>query len=191
MAKKGGRANFSETGRKLVHLFYGIFLGVGVLTLGKEESIALLAGILALGLVAIAHREKIPPANFLLEKFSRKEEPIGQGPVSFTLGALLAISFFGRTEAGWGIIFLGIGDSLSAIFGRLSGARRKSWQGFLAGFAGNIASGYFFSPFPAILLLISAGAVSVFEFFAPKEIDDNLLIPAIGAFFLSLGGSFG
>ncbi len=190
MAKPGADENFSETGRKLVHLFYGIFLGVAVLSLEKEESIALLAGILALGLVAIAHRGKIPPANFLLEKLSRKGEPIGQGPVSFTLGALLAISFFGRTEAGWGIIFLGIGDSLSAIFGRLSGARKKSWQGFLAGFVGNLASGNLFSQFPASLLLLSAGAVSVFEFFAPKEIDDNLLIPAIGAFFLSIGSAF-
>lgn len=190
MAKPKTGANFSETGRKLVHLFYGILLGIAVLLLGKEGSIVLIACILAGGLVAIAHREKIPLVKFVLEKFSRKEEPVGQGPVSFTLGALLALSFFGKTEAGWGIIFLGIGDSLSAIFGRLSGARKKSWQGFLAGFAGNLLAGHFFSPFPVVPLLISAGAVSVFEFFAPKEIDDNLLIPAIGAFFLSIGGAF-
>ncbi|MFH0962032.1 MAG: hypothetical protein V1820_05085 [archaeon] len=179
-----------EVGRKLVHAVYGLSLAYVVFSLEKPVSIALLTALFIFGGILLENRRKLPLTNFLLRTLGRKGEATGKGPLSFTMGALIAVALFPRNSAVWGIIFLAIGDAMATFAGvylrkthRIGAVKNKTWEGFFACFLSNFAVAAFFSGLPLARVFAAAIFTAFVEVAVPREIDDNLLIPSFAAVF--------
>lgn len=177
--------------RKSIHLIFGLFIAMLVISLERELvlvtlSIAILAGFLISDAVARGYR--IFFISSMLDLVDRKETMPGKGALFFVLSALISLILFPVRIAFLSILTLALIDGVAAIAGRTWGRTRilhgKTLEGSLIGaFIAFMVFILFIPPIHAALLAIFA---AVIELLSP--VDDNLVIPiTVGFFLLFLG----
>lgn len=187
-----------EIRRQLLHIIYGFTL----LFLHHKGLIDnnILLGMIIGGSVAslMIKKQRLSGIKKLLSFFERNhhlERFPGRGVLFFTIGAYLTLLLFPRDIAYAGIMILSVGDAFSNIVGRHFGKIRtklnpnKFIEGNIAGIFISVPFAYHF--FPDIYAVFAASTVamflempyiSIFGF----EIDDNLIIPLVASFTLTL-----
>jgi phosphoserine phosphatase len=109
-------------------------------------------------------------------------------PLYFAFGILLTLVFFPTHAGGAAIAMFCLGDSAASLFGGLISTslpfnKGKTWEGSLAGFFFAFLAGTFFvSP---VLALVGAAIAMTIEVL-PLPVNDNVLIPVITGFALTL-----
>lgn len=187
-----------EIRRQILHIFYGFSL----LLLYHYNWIDnnLLLGMIIGGATAsfMVKRKRLSPVRKILSLFERDhhlERFPGRGVLFFTIGTYLSLILFEREIAYAGIIILSIGDAVSNIVGRHIGKIKtrlnpnKFIEGNIAGILASAPFAYFF--FPNVYAVLAAATVAMFlEIPYIKifnfEIDDNLIIPIVASFTLTL-----
>lgn len=178
---KSGEFHF-ELGRKLVHLFFGLFLIFILMNLGRSILIIFLAIFLAVGsmmIVLISLGWRIPLAQWFENRFEREDVRFpGYGAFWFVVGALLIAVFLQSTdEIAAVLLVLAAGDSAATIFGvlgkhRLPHNQNKTVEGSAAFFIFSLFASYFVG-WTAVGLAALGAAVESLN----MPVDDNLLIP--------------
>jgi dolichol kinase len=127
--------------------------------------------------------------------FTGFTRPIEQGILSgaswVIIGAAITIFIFNENSAIIGLLVLSIADSAAAIIGIKFGKTRflsKSLEGSAAFFITASIIVFTISPAAFYINISAVIAATVVELFATPRINDNLLIPMVTAFILSLGG---
>ena len=127
--------------------------------------------------------------------FTGFTRPIEQGILSgaswVIIGAAITIFIFNENSAIIGLLVLSIADSAAAIIGIKFGKTRllsKSLEGSAAFFITAAIIVFTISPAAFYINISAVIAATVVELFATPRINDNLLIPMVTAFILSLGG---
>ena len=127
--------------------------------------------------------------------FIRFTRPIEQGILSgaswVIVGAAVTIFIFNENTAIIGLLVLSIADSAAAIIGIKFGKTRflsKSLEGSAAFFITASIIVFTISPAAFYINFIAVSTATVVELFATPRINDNLLIPMVIAFILTLGG---
>ncbi len=179
---------FFELRRQVFHISYSLFL-IFFTYYFKKEIIILLLGVLITGLILlffVNHGKKIPIISFLLDVFERKNTLLGKGAFYYTLGAFLAILFFPKKIAILSLFILGVCDSMATIYGTYLGRIKiyedKTLEGTLVFFASSfliLIGKYSFS-----FSIICSAILSLCEMIT--FIDDNLVLPLIAGFLMSL-----
>ncbi|OPY54296.1 MAG: Cytidylyltransferase family protein [Methanosaeta sp. PtaU1.Bin112] len=174
---------FFELRRKLIHLFFGLFLILLLFFSSRIHLIFFLSTVLIFGIIMILLMQsgrKIPIADWLLETFERENVRFpGYGAFWYVAGSLLLALFLDNIyEIAAGVVILAAGDSAATIFGiigcrRLPYNRRKTWEGSIAFFVFSLPACLFVGWIGAALAAIAAFAESL-----PTPVDDNLLVPA-------------
>jgi dolichol kinase len=187
-----------EIRRQILHILYGF----SILFLYHYGIIdpTLLLGMIIGGSAAsfLVKKQKLSPIRRILNFFERDhhmEKFPGRGILFFTIGAYLTLILFQREIAYAGIIILSVGDAVSNIVGRHFGKIKtklnpnKYIEGNIAGILLAAPCAYFFFPDPYAVLAASTVAmfleipyIKIFSF----EIDDNLIIPLVASFTLTL-----
>lgn len=171
-----------ELGRKLVHLFFGLFLIFILMNLGRSYLIIFLAAFLAAGsmmIVLMSLGWRILVADWFEDRFEREEVRFpGYGAFWFVVGALLIAIFLQSTdEIAAVLLVLAAGDSAATIFGvlgkhRLLHNRNKTIEGSVAFFIFSLSASIFVG-WMAVALAALGTAVESLD----VQVDDNLLIP--------------
>lgn len=170
-----------EIGRNSVHLIFGIVLAFCILLFESDLVLPILAALIVLGLLVSEFSRRnvrFPVVQWFLDAFERKGVRPGKGVLAFFAGAFIALLFFSRGIVFVSILILSFCDSFSAmigVFGRHRIYKKKTLEGFLAGFIAALIACVFLMP--AQLAIILCFAAAVIELFAP--IDDNLLMPPL------------
>ncbi|MFH0922940.1 MAG: hypothetical protein V1811_02670 [Candidatus Micrarchaeota archaeon] len=174
-----------EIRRQLFHLFFGIAMLIIGLVFGKAGLIALLGGLLIIGLIliqfAMAERRH-PLLTLFLEKLDRPEDLPGRGALTYVAGLLLAVCFADSLSFTLAIIaILAFGDSFSTLVGisgmhKLPFSGRKTLEGFGAFvIAATVGASLFIQPESALVYSFVLGIVELVDL----KVDDNLSIPAV------------
>jgi dolichol kinase len=171
-----------ELGRKLFHLFFGLFLISILMDLGRGNLIIFLAAFLAAGsmmIVLMSLGWRIPVADWFEDKFEREEVRFpGYGAFWFVVGALLIAIFLQSTdEIAAALLVLAAGDSAATIFGvlgkhHLPHNQNKTVEGSVAFFVFSLSASIFVG-WMAVALAALGTAVESLD----VQVDDNLLIP--------------
>lgn len=171
-----------ELGRKLIHLFFGLFLIFILMNLGRSYLMIFLAVFLAAGsmmIVLMSQGWRLPVVQWFEDKFEREDVRFpGYGAFWFVVGALLIAIFLQSTdEIAAALLVLAAGDSAATIFGvlgkhRLPHNRKKTVEGSAAFFVFSL-SACIFVGWTAVALAALGTAVEGLDVPA----DDNLLIP--------------
>jgi len=183
-----------EFRRQIFHLFFGLLIAIFL----KNEFINkfVLLAILIFGaiLIIIYKKKEIPILKEILYFFERKEHikkfP-GKGIFFLTLGSTLSLFIFEKNIAISSIIILAIGDSTCNIFGRefakikLFWNKKKNIEGVVFGILA-ASFGAFFINDTKIFDSILASSFAIFAESFETRIDDNLFIPIIAGFILTL-----
>jgi dolichol kinase len=190
VAAKAGNFYF-ELRRKLIHLFFGLFLIILLIYSGRTHLIIFLGAALILGIMMILLMKKgkrIPIADWLEETFERENVLFpGYGAFWYVVGALLLSLFLSSSsEIAAGIVTLAAGDSAATIFGvighrRLPYNRRKTWEGSIAFFVFSLPACLFVGWIGAVLAALASIVESL-----PAPVDDNLLVPLSAIVFFLL-----
>jgi len=171
-----------------------MLLGIAIVVLLKFSFIDknLILAIILLGLVLsyLSKRIKIPIIHSLLEKFERKQEikkfP-GKGIIFYLIGSYISLLLFSKEIAMASIMVLGMGDSVSHLFGLHFGkikhplSKTKFLEGTIAGFIAGFIGALVFLPWhEAFFASLTAMAVEAAEIkIGAQQIDDNLVVPLI------------
>ncbi len=184
-----GLALLLETKRQLFHLAIGTAIAALVVLLPKNLSLSILF-IFTILIYLMRHSYKtIYPLKWLVETFDRpQDEKTGnpfKGALHLVIGTAAALMLFPPLPAAAGILVLAWGDSLATLIGRHHGKKKiyrsKTAEGTLAFFiSALLALTIFTSVHQAFTIAILA---TIIELYSP--IDDNLIIPAATAFFLT------
>jgi dolichol kinase len=187
-----------EVRRQIIHFLYGPLL----ILLYQYQIIntSVLLGAIISGAAAsyMIKKDKLPFFAGILSFFERehhmKQFP-GRGILFFTIGAYLCLMIFEKNIAYAGIMILSAGDAVTNIVGRHFGKIKtrlnpnKYIEGTLAGILASIPAAYYFVPdiravtiAAIVAMFLEMPSVKVSEF----EIDDNLIIPLVACFTLSL-----
>lgn len=106
------------------------------------------------------------------------------GATTLAVGAALAALLFPGRIAAIGILYAALGDAAAALVGRRFGRRYyrpgRSIEGTIAFFAATLAIGWAAPDAGFLAAAAAAAAVTLVEA-APLRVDDNLLIPVVGA----------
>jgi dolichol kinase len=190
VAAKAGNFCF-ELRRKLIHLFFGLFLIILLIYSGRTHLIIFLGAALILGIMMILLMKKgkrIPIADWLEETFERENVLFpGYGAFWYVVGALLLSLFLSSSsEIAAGIVTLAAGDSAATIFGisghrHLPYNRRKTWEGSIAFFVFSLPACLFVGWIGAPLAALASIVESL-----PAPVDDNLLVPISAIVFFLL-----
>ncbi|MBI4214539.1 hypothetical protein HY546_00950 [archaeon] len=173
-----------ELARNSTHLFFGLALAGFIGVMPRDASIGALALVLAVGAltsIAVHKRVRIPVVSLVVDRLERKGAWPGKGALALFTGVFIAASFFERRAAFTGALSVSLCDSFSTIIGKTYGTHRifkkKTLEGFVGGF---LPTFILLLPFAAISsAFLVALASSITELLSP--VDDNLLIPVIGA----------
>jgi dolichol kinase len=187
-----------EIRRQIVHFLYGpLLVSLHYYGILSENMIL---GMIIGGAIAsyLIKNEKLSTAAKILAFFERdhhmKQFP-GRGILFFTIGAYLCLMLFEQNIAYAGILILSTGDAVTNIVGRHFGRIKtklnpdKYIEGTFVGILVSIPIAYYFVPdiraavtTAIVAMFIEMPHIKVSEF----EIDDNLIIPLIASFTLSL-----
>jgi dolichol kinase len=178
-----------ELARKLIHVGASI-IAVAVVWLTPPltgRTMLACAVFIALA-VEIARRLSGNVARGFLRSFGpllrAHETHALTGATMLALGFLIAALLFPPHVAGVGMLYAGVGDAASALVGRRWGGLRFPWgksvQGSAAFFVAAIAAGWVAPEIAFRPALAAALAATLFESL-PTLIDDNLILPVVGA----------
>jgi len=179
-----------NTRRKLVHLFYGLFL-VFLLEYGfiNKQLLLIWTGFLFL-ITIISPLMPVGMRNLILYfERNQKAQFLAIGPLLFTFSSLLAVSLFRQNIALAAILNLAIGDSVNALVGSFwPREKKKRLTASLAAYLAVtlIASQYI----PLKISATSSLATLLLEFSEPKigerKIDDNFFIPLLSGTLMTI-----
>jgi dolichol kinase len=180
-----------EAPRKAIHLA-SIILPLALLhlpqTLFRRGLVAVAVTLLIVDLAKI-HQPKVRSyfTAFFGHLIRRHERTGITGSTYMVVSALLASYLFEREVAAAALVFLTVGDTLAAVVGKAWGRPRwfgKSFEGFLAGFAGSLLAASLLVPgVPWPALAVAALAAAVVEVL-PIPVDDNFRIPLVSGLVL-------
>jgi len=186
-----------ETKRQLFHLFLGIAIVVLLFfnIIGKWQIFVLI--ILGIITSLLSKKYKIPVIYWLLKNFEREEELKkfhGKGTIFYFIGTFLVLSFFPKDIALASILILAFGDSISTMLGiRFKKIKnplsdKKFSEGFIAGvLAAFLASLIFLSWYEALAASFLAMAAESIEIkLGLEKVDDNIIIPIVAGFTISI-----
>lgn len=190
-----------ETGRKIVHLLFGIM--VVMLVSLRFLDLTGMAAILFISILisVVSKRMKLPLVSWFLENFERNEAVKnfpGKGAIYFFAGAALALLFFERNAALASIAILVLGDSTAPLigqFGRIKNpfSPKKFVEGTIAGALMALTGASFFvKPLEALVASVCAMIVEGLDIKAFREkLDDNLVIPLVAGAVITAMKFFG
>jgi dolichol kinase len=195
---KRGETMIRHLGRKLYHVLGGLgLLGVWF-ALGRPRAFFAYAALLAAVLLFDLARFSLPRFNAWamanLRGFLRPgEERKLNGTPPYILGVALTLLLFPEPAAVAAILFLVVGDVSATTVGERWGRHRvgaKSLEGTAAFFAAACLAGFaaravLHGPAPAA---IAAGAwcAALVELFLPRFANDNLVVPIVAAFAMTI-----
>ena len=107
------------------------------------------------------------------------------------IGAALTTLIFNENTAIIGLLVLSLADSAAAIIGLKFGKTylfNKSLEGSAAFFIVAFLIVFYLSPAFFLINLITVSAATAVELFSTARMNDNLFIPLVTAFILTLGG---
>ncbi|MBN2053522.1 hypothetical protein JW905_01285 [bacterium] len=184
-----------EIPRKIFHALVGGIVPLGYLMLDLSREVAL--GILLPAMILLVGSDLLRLVHkgfnaFYLKRFGalmRQHEAHSLTTSTyFVLASFFVIMLFDKTTAIVALLFLAIGDPVAALFGRMFGQVRlidgKSLEGSIACFQTCLVIGLIFlsSPWAALV----AALVATLAELIPLPVNDNIRIPVISAFILSL-----
>lgn len=179
--------------RKIFRLC-GLIFPVMYLFWGRQVLLGVCGSFLLFFLILEVIRFKYPSFNQKLFSYfssllKEKEKEKISGTTLFLIATFITILIFPREIAILSLLYLVIGDTLSALVGFSLGRVKigeKSLEGFLACFSGCLIVGLFLKrmgfSFSLLGLFLSSLGVALIEIF--PFIDDNLSIPLVGGVLL-------
>ncbi|WP_048056448.1 diacylglycerol/polyprenol kinase family protein [Methanocaldococcus fervens] len=178
-----------ELYRQTIHLTAGVLIAFSVLIFKKQLIIPLVVSI-AVGtlLYFLCKSYYIPIISDLLNLCKREKED-GRGAIYFAIGMLISLLLIDDINAVFfGILVFAVGDALATFIGVRGKLKmkylEKTVEGFLAFF---ISSSLILYPFYGVYGILVALISALAEFVSKGlKIDDNLYLPLIVAFLLSL-----
>ena len=130
--------------------------------------------------------------NYFFTIFTRPIEYRNLSGASWVvIGAALTTLIFNEKTAIIGLLVLSLADSAAAIIGLKFGKTylfNKSLEGSAAFFIVAFLIVFYLSPAFFLINLIVVSAVTAVELFSTARMNDNLFIPLVTAFILTLGG---
>ena len=192
---------FHEIGRKIIHITILIVLasyffiqdrliGAGyTAALAKQVAllalVALLLAFLTLEYFRLELGWKMP---FFSQFIRPKEQNRMYGVVYFLSATIISLAVFDPSIALAALLMTTFGDMVAALVGKRYGTtlmyRNKTWAGFLAELATNLAVGFIIlrSLPGSIYIIIGMALVATIVETLVDELDDNLLIPIFSGF---------
>ena len=178
-----------EIYRQTIHLVAGTLIAFSVLIFKKQLIIPLaIAIVVGIGLYFLCKRYHIPIISDLLNLCKREKED-GKGAIYFAVGMLFTLILIDDIKAiFFGILVFAVGDALATIIG-IRGKLKityfgKTIEGFLAFF---ISASLILYPFYGVYGIFVALTSAIIEFVSKRiKIDDNLYLPFVVAFILSI-----
>jgi len=172
-----------EIYRKSIH-FLSLTIPFGYSLLSKEYTLSIIIPISIVIIGVDLARLFINPVRRLFESIFKTiirnhEEHQLTGSSYLMIGAVVTIWVFPKYHAIFGLLLLGISDSLAAIIGRHYGKHQlfnKSIEGTLAFFVSSMIVTYFYSPIPILYAMIASISATLIEVI-PVKLDDNFTIP--------------
>ncbi len=173
-----------ELSRQTTHVVSGAVLILAASYLGQQNTIVLLAAILALGLLLVQLKlegKRIPLIDRLLGKLDREERIPARGGITYVAGTLFLFTATGFQFALGITAILAFGDGFSTLVG-LSGKnklpfpfdRKKTVEGMLAFvIAGTASAAVFIGLESALFYSVILGLLEGLDL----GLDDNILIP--------------
>ncbi|MFQ5474528.1 MAG: diacylglycerol/polyprenol kinase family protein [Candidatus Nanoarchaeia archaeon] len=196
--KNGHKNDTLEFRRKIFHILVGLFF-VGLIYLDLIGVLGILIiFLLGLFLSLIVKRRNVPVISYMLNLFEREKDKKtvpGKGALFIMLGFTLSLVLFPKDVAMAAIIILTVGDGLSHLVGRFSGAMphplnaNKMIEGTIVGtFFAFLSAMIFVNPIEAFF---AAGIAMGFEavewkIWGQETIDDNLIVPVIAGIVIIL-----
>ena len=184
-----------EIYRKFIHISSSI-MALALWYFGKETFLPWLIGaaiilpLLDYGRHHIVLLRRI--YTYLFTIFTRPIEYRNLSGASWVvIGAALTTIIFNENTAIIGLLVLSLADSAAAIIGLQFGNTHlfnKSLEGSAAFFIVAFLIIFYFSPAFFLINLIAVSAATAVELFSTARMNDNLFIPLVTAFILTLGG---
>ena len=188
-----------ELARKAIHVS-STALPLLVWLVPRPVAVALLVPVAALALAIDVARHRIRPVRYHFLRRTRTmlraHERRGlAGATWMAIAYAAALLLFPKPVAVAAMLFNGLGDAAAALVGKGWGRRRtrwgKSWEGFAAGLATDLAVGLgMWTLAPATIPLAGAilGAIVAASVeFAPLPLDDNVRVTLAGGAGILLG----
>lgn len=185
---KGAPGFGREVGRKVFHVS-SVSLPVLVWLVPRPAAVAALVALAATALVVDAARLRVRWARYHFLRRTRTllrtHERHGlAGATYMAVAYAVALLVFPTPLAVAGMLYNGLGDASAALVGKRLGRHRtswgKSWEGFAAGIAVNLAIGFLLPGIPPAAALAGAATAATIEFL-PLPLDDNLRVTLGGA----------
>ena len=184
-----------EIYRKIIHLSSSV-IALALWYFGKETFLPWLIGIAIMLPLLDYGRHHIDLLrriyNYFFTIFTRPIENRNLSGASWVvIGAALTTLIFNENTAIIGLLVLSLADSAAAIIGLKFGKTHlfnKSLEGSAAFFIVAFLIVFYLSPAFFLINLIAVSAATAVELFSTIRINDNLFIPLVTAFILTLGG---
>ena len=184
-----------EIYRKFIHLSSSV-MALALWYFGKETFLPWLIGVAIILPLLDYGRHHIDLLrriyNYYFIIFTRPIEYRNLSGASWVvIGAALTTLTFNENTAIIGLLMLSLADSAAAIIGLKFGKTylfNKSLEGSAAFFIVAFLIVFYLSPAFFLINLIAVSAVTAVELFSTARMNDNLFIPLVTAFILTLGG---
>lgn len=154
---------------------YGPKIGILALTV-------LLIILLEIEYIRLEYKLKLP---LVVDILRRHEKDNIAGSIFFVASTIICFAAFDYPIALLAMLLTVFGDLMSALVGITIGRtriyRRKTLEGFLAGFMTNLAVGYLVMPGEWVIFVPMALTASLVELWTGK-LDDNLTVPLAASF---------
>jgi phytol kinase len=177
-----------EIKRKLVHLSSAIYILVYYFIetyFSQRTALLTLIFILIifsfLEFLKLKYHRQIP---FFHHIYRDNEMNSLSGSIYLLIGVIIAFAIFDFNIAVTAILMMIIGDSASAIMGKIGNHKldglRASWEGVISEFVIDFALGFIF--LNSILIIFIMALTATFVETTLKPVDDNLAIPVVSGF---------
>ena len=184
-----------EIYRKFIHLSSSV-MALALWYFGKETFLPWLIGVAIILPLLDYGRHHIDLLRriytYFFTIFTRPIEYRNLSGASWVvIGAALTTLIFNENTAIIGLLVLSLADSAAAIIGLKFGKTylfNKSLEGSAAFFIVAFLIVFYLSPAFFLINLIVVSAVTAVELFSTARMNDNLFIPLVTAFILTLGG---
>jgi diacylglycerol kinase (CTP) len=187
-----------HAGRKLYHLLGGCGLLGLWFACGRPRALVAYAALLAAVLTFDAARLRLPRLNAWAMTRLRwllrpGEERRLSGSPAYIAGVALTLLLFPEPAAVAAALFLAVGDVAATTVGESFGRHKigtKSLEGTAAFFAGACLAGFAARAFlhapPPGVIVAGAWCAALVELFLPRFANDNLVIPLVSAFAMTI-----